>query len=114
MQPDRSMLTRTLASNSHVARKAALLIPGQDIALIFVLVPGIILRMLYIDQPFVDAWSWREADMATIARNFYRNGFNVFYPQINWAGSDPGYVGTEFQLVSLLASAMYVPFGIHE
>jgi ABC-type Co2+ transport system permease subunit len=49
-----------------------------------------------------------------IAANFYRNGFNFFYPQIDWAGNEPGYVGTEFPLVPYLAALAYVPFGIHD
>ena len=48
-----------------------------------------------------------------IASNFFRKGFNVLYPQINWAGPLPGYVGTEFPLVPYLAALLYVPFGEH-
>ncbi len=49
-----------------------------------------------------------------IAENFSRNGFQVFFPQINWAGPAPGYVGTEFPLVPLLAALLYRLFGEHE
>jgi len=75
---------------------------------------GVAIRLVHITQPFVDAWSWRQSDVAMIAENFYRNGFNVFFPQIDWAGSTPGYVGTEFPLVPLLAALLYVLFGVHE
>jgi 4-amino-4-deoxy-L-arabinose transferase-like glycosyltransferase len=70
--------------------------------------------LLNISQPFVDAWSWRQADVAMIAENFYRHGFNIFYPQINWAGNSPGYVGTEFPVVPFIASLLYVFFGVHD
>ena len=66
-----------------------------------------------IDQPFVDHWNWRQSDVAMIAENFYSNGFNIFYPQINWAG-DPGYIGTEFPLQPFLASLLYLLFGVQE
>jgi 4-amino-4-deoxy-L-arabinose transferase-like glycosyltransferase len=49
-----------------------------------------------------------------IAENFYRHGFNILYPQINWAGPAPGYVGTEFPLVPLLASVCYLLFGVQD
>jgi 4-amino-4-deoxy-L-arabinose transferase-like glycosyltransferase len=81
------------------------------IALAFV---GVAIRVVNITQPFVDFWCWRQSDVAMIAENFYRNGLNILFPQINWAGSTPGYVGTEFQLVPFLAALLYVPFGVHE
>jgi 4-amino-4-deoxy-L-arabinose transferase-like glycosyltransferase len=47
-----------------------------------------------------------------IAENFFRHGFALFYPQINWAGRAPGYVGTEFPLVPFLAALLYGVFGV--
>src|SRR5207302_10143293 len=44
----------------------------------------------------------------------YRHGFDLFHPQVNWAGSAPGYVGTEFPLVPFLASLLYPFFGEQE
>jgi hypothetical protein len=52
--------------------------------------------------------------MAMIAENFYRYGFHIFYPQVNWAGNAPGYVGTEFPLVSFLAACLYSVFGVQD
>jgi len=75
---------------------------------------GVAIRLVRITQLFVDSWSWRQSDIATIAENFYGNGFNVFLPQINWAGPTPGYVGAEFQLVPFLAALLYELFGVHE
>src|SRR4030095_11802561 len=75
---------------------------------------GVLLRLIEIRQPFVDHWSWRQADVAMIAENFYRHGFNIFYPQINWAGPAPGYVGTEFPLVPFLAAGLYQIFGVQD
>ena len=88
--------------------------PQHLLPLVGVLSVGITIRLIQISQPFVDRWSWRQADVAMIARNFYRHGFNIFYPQIDWAGSSPGYVGTEFPLVPFLASLVYVVSGEHE
>ncbi len=94
--------------------KAGLLRSREMTLLLGVLAVGLAGRLIAISQPFIDRWSWRQADVAMIARNFYRRGFNIFYPQIDWAGTAPGYVGTEFPLVPFLASLFYSLFGIHE
>src|SRR5215470_12633703 len=52
---------------------------------------AVAVRLLLIDQPFIDRWSWRQSDVAAIARNFCENGFRFAYPQIDWAGGAPGY-----------------------
>jgi hypothetical protein len=57
---------------------------------------------------------WRQTDTATIARNFYENNHNIFYPQINWGGSGPGYVETEFQLYTFITAGFYGVLGEHE
>jgi 4-amino-4-deoxy-L-arabinose transferase-like glycosyltransferase len=75
---------------------------------------GSAIRLVWITEPFVDHWSWRQSDVAMIAANFYRHGFDFFHPQIDWAGNEPGYVGTEFPLVPYIAALAYVPFGLHE
>src|SRR6266581_9155481 len=71
-------------------------------------------RLILIDQPYIDRWSWRQSDVATIARNFEENGFHFTCPQINWAGDAPGYVGTEFPILPFLAAICYKFAGVHE
>src|ERR1043166_4778568 len=91
-----------------VTAKEQVLQPREIILLLALLCLGVSLRLIEISRPFVGEWSWRQADVAMIAENFYHNGFNIFYPQINWAGDYPGYVGTEFPLVPFIASLLYV------
>jgi hypothetical protein len=55
---------------------------------------------------------WRQADTATIARNFLTDP-NIFMPRINWGGSGPGYVEAEFQLYPWIVSLLYHVFGDH-
>lgn len=51
----------------------------------------------------VNDWmGWRQADTQTIARNFLKPGSNIFYPQINWGGTGPGFVESEFQLYTFI------------
>src|SRR6266550_541714 len=71
-------------------------------------------RLVLINQPYVDHWSWRQSDVAAIARNFLQNGFRFGYPQIDWAGNAPGYVGTEFPILPFIAAVCYKFTGVHE
>lgn len=73
-----------------------------------------ILRFHQIDQPFIDSVNWRETDTATIADNFYRGNWNIFYPGISWNGPEPNYVGYEFQTVTYIAALLYHVVGQHD
>src|SRR5438132_2017088 len=75
---------------------------------------AVAVRLIFINQPFVDHWSWRQSDVAAIARNFAEGGFRFAYPQIDWAGDATGYVGTEFPILPFLAAICYKFAGIHE
>jgi 4-amino-4-deoxy-L-arabinose transferase-like glycosyltransferase len=75
---------------------------------------AVAVRFIAINQPFVDDWSWRQSDVAAIARNFFLHGFHFAYPQIDWAGGEPGYVGTEFPILPFLAALAYRFVGLHE
>jgi hypothetical protein len=75
---------------------------------------AVVARLIMIDQPYVDHWSWRQSDVAAIALNFFEHGFRFGYPQIDWAGGSVGYVGTEFPILPFLAAICYKLIGIHE
>jgi 4-amino-4-deoxy-L-arabinose transferase-like glycosyltransferase len=87
---------------------------GELFVLAGVLALAVAARLVKISQPYIDEWSFKQGTIAMIAENFYRNGFNIFYPQINWAGNAAGYIGTEFPLVPFIASLLYIPFGVNE
>ncbi|HMF45905.1 MAG TPA: glycosyltransferase family 39 protein [Candidatus Udaeobacter sp.] len=71
-------------------------------------------RFIFINQPYVDHWSWRQNDVAAIARNFLENGFRFGNPQIDWAGDAAGYVGTELPILPFVAALCYKFTGVHE
>ena len=73
-----------------------------------------ILRFHQIDQPFIDCVNLRETDTASIADNFYRGNWNIFYPGISWNGPEPNYVGYEFQTVTYIAALLYRLVGQHD
>jgi 4-amino-4-deoxy-L-arabinose transferase-like glycosyltransferase len=75
---------------------------------------AVAVRLVLINQPFIDHWSWRQSDVAAIARNFCENGFRFGYPQIDWAGNATGYVGTEFPILPFIAAMCYKFAGVHE
>lgn len=75
---------------------------------------AVILRMINIFSP-VSGWhSWRQSDTASIARNFYENGYNFLNPQINWGGSGTGFVESEFQVYPFIVSILYSVFGVND
>jgi 4-amino-4-deoxy-L-arabinose transferase-like glycosyltransferase len=57
---------------------------------------------------------WRECDVAGIARNFYREGMDIWYPRVDWRGDGPGYAEMEFPVYPWLIAASYKVFGYHE
>jgi len=75
---------------------------------------AVAVRLFWINQPYIDRWSWRQSDVAAIARNFIDHGFHFAYPRIDWAGGAPGYVGTEFPILPFLAAVCYKFAGVHE
>ena len=85
---------------------------GKLLAAIWIL--AVAARLIFINQPYVDHWSWRQSDVAAIAHNFSQRGFHFAYPQIDWAGDATGYVGTEFPILPFVAAICYKFAGVHE
>src|SRR6266404_2101976 len=111
--PVESAASTPVASPADVARWAT----ATDAAprIVFVIcVFAVAARLIFINQPYVDHWSWRQSDVAAIAHNFLQNGFRFGYPQIDWAGNAPGYVGTEFPILPFIAAICYRFAGVHE
>jgi len=71
-------------------------------------------RIYNIHAPITGLRSWRQADTMTMAVNFYENGYNFFYPQINWGGNTPGYVESEFPIYSYFAALLFSVVGVSE
>jgi 4-amino-4-deoxy-L-arabinose transferase-like glycosyltransferase len=80
----------------------------------FILFLACILRLYHIDFPVAGWHSWRQADTAAMARNFYENNFNLFYPQIDWGGNTSGVVESEFPIYSFAVAALYQIFGFND
>src|SRR5256886_13975940 len=108
-----SMDLRSFARARRVAESATATRRASHIA-IAIWILAVAARLVLINQPYVDHWSWRQSDVAAIARNFSEGGFRFAYPQIDWAGDATGYVGTEFPILPFVAAICYKFAGIHE
>src|SRR6478672_11243023 len=102
-----------VARPADVARRATATDAAPKIVFV-ICVLAVAARLIFINQPYVDHWSWRQSDVAAIARNFLQDGFRFGYPQIDWAGNAPGYVGTEFPILPFIAAVSYKFAGVHE
>ncbi|MFQ5713777.1 MAG: ArnT family glycosyltransferase [Candidatus Scalinduaceae bacterium] len=82
---------------------------------ILIIISGFIARLINIKQPILEVAMWRQCETASITRNFYYNGMNIFYPQVLWGGATEGYIGeTEFHLYPFVIAILYKLFGVHE
>ena len=102
-----------VARPADVARRATVTDAALKIVFVICLL-AVAARLVLINQPYIDHWSWRQSDVAAIARNFLQNGFRFGYPQIDWAGNTAGYVGTEFPILPFVAAICYKFAGVHE
>lgn len=79
--------------------------------IILILIVAFVVRLIEVTSPPL---SWRQADTAAIARNFFENRFNILFPQIDWGGNSLGYAETEFPVYSFAVASLYKIFGLHE
>ncbi len=88
----------------------------HGVFLVLLLIFGTGLRMYQILSPPIDFLSWRDTQTLMVARNFYRDGMNLFKPEVDWRTTDEvaekGIVGgTELMVVPFLTAALYHVFG---
>src|SRR5436190_10194648 len=111
--PVESAPVTSAATPAGVAHRATATGAAAKIVVVIWIV-AVTARLIFINQPYIDPWSWRQSDVAAIARNYSENGFRFGYPQIDWAGNAPGYVGTEFPVLPFVAALCYKFAGVHE
>lgn len=92
----------------------------QYSTLFLILTLAFCLRLYKVNSPVADWHSWRQADTAAVARNFIKDGFNIFYPQsdsltpLNEYGlQNPNrYFINEFPIFNSLVALVYYNFGV--
>lgn len=85
---------------------------GWRLGLILLLAAA--LRAEHIEQPFLDAFSWRQSDAAMIAENYFRHHHNILYVEVSWDGPGPTYQGRELQTVTYISALLYTLVGQHD
>ncbi len=76
---------------------------------------GLAVRLVQIDEPLIDKQAWRQTDTAAVARNYYEEGSDLFWPRVDWRGATPGYVEMNFPLYPYLVAGLYtVAGGVYE
>src|SRR3954466_16339053 len=103
----------TLTRARRVAHRATATDGAIKVAMA-IWIAAVAVRLIFVNQPYVDHWSWRQSDVAGIARNFYESGFHFVRAKIDWAGDATGYVGTEFPILPFLAAISYKFSGVHD
>lgn len=82
--------------------------------LALILVLGLSLRLYHFTYPFLDHHSWVQADQLMIARNFMREGYNIFTPRIDWNGNDPSVILIEWEVTPWLTAVLYKFLGVRD
>jgi len=66
-------------------------------------------RVFHLDIPFVEPYNniSRQSMCASVARNFYEHGFNLFYPEVDEGGAGPYLYNVEMPIYSYLMAIGY-------
>lgn len=72
-------------------------------------------RLYHLTYPILDAFNFRQAQTATIALNFYKNGINLFQTELDVFGIGPGrFLTLEFPLYEAIVALFYKIFSFQE
>lgn len=66
----------------------------------------VLLRLPHLTGPLEEPHAWRQCDTAQYALNFYRDGFDLLHPAVNWMGAHRT-LALEFPLPEALMAAVY-------
>lgn len=82
----------------------------ERVVLSGILLFGLAIRLIGIDRPLLDHHSWKQTDLAGIARNITRDPTTVLLPR----GDRLGLASPEFPVYPATVALSYRIFGIHE
>src|SRR3989344_5870421 len=89
----------------------------EYILLAIVLLLGFAVRLYRVDNPIADWHSWRQADTASVSRNFARDGINMLYPRYDDISSiqtgifnPKGYRMVEFPIYNAVHATLFNSF----
>lgn len=71
------------------------------------------LQYLMLQHPYLAITeTWRQGDVASVARNFVTESMNIFYPRVDVRGNMTGISGMEFPLYNYVVALIYKISGI--
>jgi 4-amino-4-deoxy-L-arabinose transferase-like glycosyltransferase len=70
-----------------------------------------LLHVKYLDLPPIGFHQWRQTQTLAVARNFYEENMNIFFPRVDGRGQYTGITGMEFPVVSHSIAIGYKLFG---
>lgn len=79
--------------------------------IIIILFIQTLIHLRYLDLPPSGFHQWRQTQTLSVARNFFEEDMNIFYPRVDSRGEFTGITGMEFPLVSYLIAVGYKIFG---
>lgn len=93
---------------------------NEFVWLSFILFVALIARLYKIDSPIADWHSWRQADTASVTRNFIKFGFNPFWPKyddMSGVAEHPivnpnTFRFVEFPIYNMATYPFYLVFGV--
>lgn len=102
--------------------KLFIILKNQYFWACIILIFGLAVRLYKIDAPIADWHSWRQADTASVTRNFIKEGFNPFLPKyddMSGVAEKPipnpnRFRFVEFPIYNILVYPLYLIFGIND
>ena len=83
----------------------------QWTVLALILIGCLAVRLITIDVPPLDRTKWKEIDYIEISKNYVKNDFNFFKPEITWPAEPPRVTAMELPVVPFAAAILYKIFG---
>lgn len=98
--------------------KTNIFIKKDFFILLFILLIALLFRLYKINTPLADFHSWRQADTASVARNYVKNGIDLFHPVYDDLSNvqsgiinPQGYRMVEFPIYNAIIAIFYKTFG---
>ena len=85
----------------------------QWTVLALILIGCLAVRLITIDVPPLDRTMWKEIDYIEISKNYVKNEFNFFKPEITWPAEPPRVTAMELPLIPFAAAILYKLFGFN-
>jgi hypothetical protein len=68
-------------------------------------------RLAIVESPPIERTVWKEIDYVMISENYWRNGYQFFWPELSWPAEEPRATAMEFPLVPFAAALGYALVG---